>query len=142
MKKISPFLVLFVLALFVFALPVSAQLGNPATPVNAVSVAGTVTTNAVGAIELGNAKYIAVQLVTVSGAANTSNTVVTIDRSVDGSNWVSSYSTITLANTGTTTANCVSNYTAQGDAKWRFNVQNGALAAVTNTISIKVNKVQ
>jgi len=73
---------------------------------------------------------------TVSGAANTSNTVITIDESVDGSNWVSTGKSITIANTGTTTAYCVSNWTDIASVNWRFNIQNGALAGVTNSVTI------
>ena len=120
---------------------VSAQrIGNSSTPVNALVVMGGVTTAAVAQVDLTGSSAVAVQLTSVSGVANTSNTIVTVDRSLDGSNWVTGYSTLTLANTGTTTANCISNYTVGADAYWRLNVQNAGLAAVSNTITIKVNR--
>ena len=134
--------VLLLTAVFCLLSPASQaqRIGNPATTVNALVVTGGVTTSAVAQVDLTGSSAVAVQLISVSGVANTSNTIVTIDRSIDGSNWVTGYSTLTLANTGTTTANCISNYTVGADGYWRLNVQNAGLAAVTNTITVRINK--
>jgi len=141
MKQLLQTLVAALCVLCVSVVPVRAErIGNPSAPVNALVVVGGVTTAAVGQVDLTGVNNVAVQLISVSGVANVSNTVVTIDRSLDGVNWVTGYSTLTLANTGTTTANCISNYTVGADAAWRLNVQNAALAGVTNTITVRVNR--
>jgi len=137
MPKFLKFIAVLVVlgALAVDPSSVSAQrIGNPSATTAAVT--GTVTTNGAAVISLATAPRISVQVDTVSGVANTSNTVVTIDESVDGSNWVSTGKSITIANTGTTAAHCVSNWTDIASLNWRFNIQNGALAAVTNTVTI------
>ena len=82
-----------------------------------------------------------VPLLTVSGTTGTSNTVVTIQQSVDGQNWITSR-TMQIANTGTVQAQCISNFTGLAESIWRFHVSNlqtgGAGVLVTNTVSIFV----
>jgi competence protein ComGC len=112
-----------------------AQLGNPGSLTATVN--GTVTTNGIGTISLKSSSMVSLQLTTVSDAANTSNTVVSIDNRVGSGAWVSTGKTMTIANTGTTSATCVSNWTGLADAEWRINVQNGAVAGVTNTVSVR-----
>ena len=148
MKKFFKGLIMVAATLsVVVSVHAQATIGGPLTgnalyaPVTALVVPGAVTTSAVAIANIQGAKYVGVQVVSKSGAANLSNTVVTIDRSIDGSNWVTGYTTITLANTGTTSANCISNYNPASDALWRFNVQNGSLAVVTNTVTITINRV-
>lgn len=130
-------LAVFVIALLAFLLlplPATAGLGNPSA--TSVAVNGTVTTNDVAQVSLEDSSSLSVHLVTTSSAANTSNTVISIDQSTDGTNWKSTGKTMTIANTGTTAANCVSNWTGLADRQWRFNVENGALSGVTNTVVI------
>ncbi len=144
-KQLSSFLstiggfciVIALVAIFMFLvlpLPATAGLGNPSS--TTVVVNGTVTTNDVAQVSLEDSSSVSVHVVTTSSAANTSNTVISIDQSTDGTNWKSTGKTITIANTGTTAANVVSNWTGLADRQWRFNVENGALSGVTNTVVI------
>jgi hypothetical protein len=143
-KTISPFVQVFCLVLVVclmaFGLILPAQLfaqsglGNPGTI--SATVNGTATSTGAGTIPLSQSKSVSVQLTTVSSAANTSNTVVSFDQRVGSGAWVSTGKTMTIANTGTTSASCVSNWVDLADAEWRVNVQNGAVSGVTNTVTI------
>jgi Tfp pilus assembly protein PilE len=135
MVLIAIMAVLTVLTLTQFTPNAQAQLGNPGSL--SATVNGTVTSNGVGTIPLANASKVSVQLTTVSDAANTSNTVVSLDSRVGAGAWVSTGKTMTIANTGTTSATCVSNWVDLADAEWRVNVQNGAVAGVTNTVIIR-----
>ena len=132
--------VLVIIALLAFLLvpvPAEAQsgLGNPGSLTATIN--GAVTTNNVGTISLANASKVSLQLTTASDAANTSNTVVSIDNRVGSGAWKSTGKTMTIANTGTTSATCVSNWVDLADAEWRVNVENGAVAGVTNTVTIR-----
>ena len=135
MVLIAIMCVLTVLTLTQFTPTAHAQLGNPGSLTATVN--GTVTTNGIGTISLKSSSMVSLQLTTVSDAANTSNTVVSIDNRVGSGAWVSTGKTMTIANTGTTSATCVSNWTGLADAEWRINVQNGAVAGVTNTVSVR-----
>ena len=128
------------LAFLLLPMPASAGLGNPSS--TTVAVNGTVTTNGVAVLSLEDTTVVSVHLVSSSSAANTSNTVISIDESTDGSNWKSTGKTMTIANTGTTAVNCVSNWTDVASRQWRFNIQNGALDGVTNTVVITPFKKQ
>ena len=113
--------------------------------ISSLIVTQATTVSSAAIVNIQGSKYCGVQVVSKSDVANTSNTVVVIDRSIDGVNYVTGYSTITLANTGTTTANCISNYSPLSDCWWRFSVQNTATnagALVTNTVSVFLNRVQ
>jgi hypothetical protein len=129
-------LAVFAIAFLVVPMPAQAQLGNPATTTAAIN--GTVTSNGVATASLAQSTVASVQLTSVSSAANTSNTVVSIDQRVGAGSWVSTGKTMTIANTGTTAVNCVSNWTGLADAEWRLNVQNGALDGVTNTVTLRI----
>jgi hypothetical protein len=117
-----------------------AQLGSPSTPVDAVAINGTVTTSAVASVSLDNASTIALQARTASSGANVSNTVITINESVDGTYYSGTKFTWTITNTGTTAVNAMTNLTAGAMKYWRFNIENGAVDGVTNTVTIKVDK--
>jgi hypothetical protein len=132
-------LLIVVCALFVVCglTPAHAQLGNPSTVINAAAINGTASTTATASVA--NASTIGLQLRTVSGAANTSNTTVTVSESIDGTYYVDKY-TWTVANTGTTAVNATTNLTAGGMSLWKFTAANGAVDGVTNTVTIKLNK--
>ena len=123
-------------------LPGGPLIGNQLyQPITGLQVNGAVTTSAVTTVQVQGAKYVGFQLTSSNKTANVSNTVVTIDRSIDGVNWVNGTISVQLANTGTVQANCISNFNPQTDGVWRLNVQNGALAGVTNWVGVTVNRV-
>ena len=126
---------LAVLAAALVACTAHAQLGNPGSFTAAIN--GTVTSNGVGTVSLASSTVASIQLTSVNTTANTSNTVLSIDGRVGSGAWVSTGRTMTLANTGTTSASCVSNFTAVADAEWRLNVQNAGLDTVTNAVTIR-----
>ena len=114
----------------------------PQTPVSARLVVGGTAVAQVGTCYVGNAKEASVHLISVSGIANTSNTVVTIDRSLDGVTWETGARSLTIANTGTTTVNVISNFAKFAENYWRFNLSNTATnggVLTTNTVTIKVS---
>ena len=90
-------------------------------------------------------KYVGVQVVSSNTVANTNNTVVQVNCSLDGEHY-QPYSTITLANTGSATTQCQSNYNPQTHAYWQLicssTVTNGGAVLPTNIVTITVNRVQ
>lgn len=145
MKKFGILGLVILAVIALIAVPgAQAQIGAPATPVNSsLNVSNGWGVSSAATISLEGSSQIAVQLVASNNAANASNTVATIDRSVDGINWVTGYSTITLANGGTLTTTCISNYTVGADGFWRLSVTNQAVqssATLSNTCVIRVNK--
>jgi hypothetical protein len=121
--------------------PTLPQPTPPQTPVSALVVAPAATVSQVGTTYVGSASEISVHLISVAAAANTSNTTVTIDRSLDGVTWQTGARSMTLANAGTTTVNVISNFSKFGENYWRFNLGNTATnggTLVTNTVTIKV----
>lgn len=141
MKKFFSLIAVAALAVTVQAENVGLGVGAPTKILSAVAVNGAATSTVTNTVLIANATKFAIQLSSVSIAANTSNTTLTINRTVDGSNWIS-FGTMVLANTGTTTASCISNFTGQADVQLQFILSNGALAGVTNTVSASINQLK
>ena len=146
MKKFGILGLISVTVIALIAVPgaQAQRIGNPATPVNLVSlnVSNSFATNYVATVDVSDVNLVSAQLIVSNTAASTSNTVVTIDRSVDGVNWVTGWKTITIANAGTTTTSCISNFTALADRYWRLSLSSDVLSntACTNFVSVKINK--
>ncbi len=137
MKTLLSLITVIALAVAVQAENVGIGVGSPSSIT--VSVPGGITGTTTGIFNVANATKYAIAVTSTSNVANLSNTVVTVQRTVDGVNWLA-LSTITIANTGSTTAHCISNYTGQADVQLRVFVDSGALAAVTNLTKVWFNK--
>ena len=108
------------------------------------SVAPGITGTVTGQFTVADATKFAISITTTSAAACTSNTTVTVERSLDGNNWLA-YSTMKIANTGSTTAYCISNYTGQADVLIRCYVDNGMTNSgvlITNYVTVGFNKLK
>ena len=126
---------LAVLAAALVVITAHAQLGNPGS--FTVAVNGTATSNNVGVISLAQSTTLSIQLASVNTTANISNTIVSIDNRVGAGAWKTTGKTMTIANLGTISATCVSNWTSLADAEWRLNVENAGLDTVTNSVTIR-----
>lgn len=138
-KIITSILVAVGLAVTVNAENVGLGVGTPNG--FTVNVPGGITGTTTGLFNVANATKFAIAVTSTSNVANLSNTTVTVQRTIDGVNWLA-LSTITLANTGSTTAHCISNYTGQADCQLKVFVDSGALATVTNQTKVWFNSLK
>jgi hypothetical protein len=104
----------------------AAGIGNPQQFSFTLST-NTSWTSSTNDLPVDGRPNIAIELVVSNNAANTSNTVVTVDRTESGgaSNaWQSSWVTMSLANAGTLAASAISNWTLNGDSLLRISLSN------------------
>lgn len=139
MKKLITVLAAVVISAGAFAENVGLGVGSPDG--FTVIVPGGITGTKTGIFNVANATKFAIAVTSTSNVANLSNTTVTVQRTVDGVNWLA-LSTITIANTGSTTAHCISNYTGQADVQLKVFVDSGALATVTNQTKVWFNSLK
>ena len=138
-KILTSIIAAVMLAVTVKAENVGMGVGSPAG--FTVIVPGGITGTTTGIFNISTATKFAIGVTSTSNVANTSNTTVTVQRTMDGVNWLA-LSTISIANAGSTTVACISNYTGQADAQLRIFVDSGALAAVTNQTKVLINQLK
>jgi hypothetical protein len=129
-------------ALLVFCQPAQAQSRLVYSPQSAIAFTSitnntTVTlTNIV--MDVRKQAKVAVQTSAVSVASNTDNVVYTITRSVDGTTYETTGTTITVASTGTTAAVTVTEIDCKGAGYLKLHsIQNASASVGLGAVSVK-----
>jgi hypothetical protein len=144
MKQMKVLKVLAGLAVLVaVALPAQAQQYRTATPYTTL-VAASGTSNLTAAAVYGVTKYedVAIHVKTYLAGSGTDNTVVTYQRSADGTTYeTTGFLVITIVNTGTTPVNTITNINVGAAGFIRLstivNGDTGDILTVTNTVAFK-----
>lgn len=130
---------LFIGLVAIFAISTAnAQLGKPQTVLTTYNGTGLVVSNAVAQTNVFDCtagKELGLQLDIAATGASTSNVVVLAYASIDGSTFLLSPNSITVALTGTTPVTLVTNWTINSIQKMKFVWTNTALPGVPLTNS-------
>lgn len=130
---------IILLLLLVFTLPgAQAQLGDPQTVLSSNLAASSVAvTQGVSSVGSGNLLFVITALGSDAGVTN--DGTLTLQKSIDGTTWVSG-ATLKVTPTGTSTANITTNLGTAGFPYWRLITADNSANPTNLTLTIKATK--
>jgi hypothetical protein len=143
MKSILKLLALVAISAALFVLPAQAQIPDaiyaPQTAISFTSITNNVTVSPTNIVmDVRKQAKVAVQTSVVSVAANTDNVVFTLLRSVDGTTYETTGTTITVASTGTTPVVTLTEIDCKGAGYIKlYSIQNASASVGLGATSVK-----